>query len=182
MMQTEEFKKAIAKKFVILDANVLIKAFEKTTYFKDFFEYIRDCDCDIANFALVNFEFTRNDFFSEIIKLKEEFLIEINAHPFPYRDDLLKDALEIAKVYSHNRIQKGQISLADCCIGAILKQYSKNLFLATSNHSDFPTCLFDREYIFPIDADNEVISIAFYRFNEEKWSRLEEALEKVKSK
>jgi predicted nucleic acid-binding protein len=167
---------------VVLDTNVLIKAFENTTCFKGFFELLKDCDCDIVDFDLINFEFTRNDFKPEIIDLKEDFLKKINAFKLQQNGGILKEALEIAKVYSHQGIQKGQISLVDCCLGALLKQYGEKLFLATSNHSDFPLCLFDREYILPIDAGNEVISIAFYRFNNEKWEELKKALSKVKTK
>ncbi|MBU3942898.1 hypothetical protein KKA24_02850, partial [Patescibacteria group bacterium] len=62
MIQTKEFKEAITKQFVIVDANILIKAFENAHYFKGFFEFLKDCDCDIINFELVNFEFTRNEY------------------------------------------------------------------------------------------------------------------------
>jgi hypothetical protein len=117
---------------VVLDTNVLIKAFENTTCFKGFFELLKDCDCDIVDFDLINFEFTRNDFKPEIIDLKEDFLKKINAFKLQQNGGILKEALEIAKVYSHQGIQKGQISLVDCCLGALLKQYGEKLFLATS--------------------------------------------------
>ncbi|MBU3942751.1 hypothetical protein KKA24_02080, partial [Patescibacteria group bacterium] len=107
---------------------------------------------------------------------------EINANDHPYSPNLLKEALKLAKVYSHQGIQKGKISLVDCCIGALLKQYGKKLFLATLNHSDFPISLFDREYILPVDAGNNVLPVAFYRFNEEKWKMLEKRLERTEDK
>jgi len=180
-MSAEEFKTAITGKFVVADTNILIKAFENPSYFKGFFEFLIDCNCDIANSELVNFEFTRNDYLPEIIKLKEEFLAKINAtFTIPYTNGILKEALEIAKVYSHQGIQKGQISLVDCCIAALLKQYDKKLFLVTLNHLDFPISLFDREYIFPINAGDNVMSLAFYRFNNEKWQKLQECLKKIK--
>ena len=180
MLQEKEFKEVIKNQFVLLDANILIKAFENTSYFKGFLEFLVNSNCDIVDFDFVNFEFTRNDYKPEIIKLKEEFLNKMNAINFSHSPDLLKKALSIAKVYSHQGIQKGQISLVDCFIGALLKQYGKKLFLATLNHPDFPIALFDREYIFPIDSGNNVLPVAFYRFNEKKWTELEKRLEKVR--
>jgi predicted nucleic acid-binding protein len=180
-MEINEFKKIITGQFVIIDTNILIEAFPKDDYFQDFFEFLKDCNCSIVNSELVNFEFMRSGYLPEMVgpREKEKFLKKINAGDLPPKIHLLEEALEIARVYSHQGIRKGQISLVDCCIGALLRQYGKKLFLATMNHSDFPICLFDREYIFPIDAGNNVLSVAFYRFNDEKWQKLTEKLAKV---
>jgi len=178
-MEKEKFRKLIQDQYIVLDTNILIKALGNLEPFKELFQFLRNSNCDRVNFELVNFEFTRNDFLPELKKIKEEFISKINFTNLPYTPDLLKQAIKIARVYSHQGIQKGQISLVDCCIGALLKQYNKKLFLATLNHSDFPTALFDREYIWPIDAKNNIFTVAFYRFNSKKWQALKKKLEGI---
>jgi predicted nucleic acid-binding protein len=172
-------KKLIENQYVIFDTNIFIKAFENIEYFKGFFEFLKESNCDVVNFDLVNFEFTRNEYLPEIITFKKEFIANINLSDLPYQQSLLEDALEIARIYSHQGIKKGQISLVDCFLAALLKHYGKKLFLATCNHSDFPMILFDREFIYPIDAENNIFTTAFYRFNSNKWQELKKKLGKI---
>jgi len=179
MMQINDFQKAITDKHIILDSNILIKAFQNKECFKEFFIFLKKSNCSIANSELVNFEFTRNDYEPDHINQKQQFLSNINALMLTIKSDLLEEALKIAKIYSHQGVRDGKISLVDCCLGALLKQYGEKLFLATINHSDFPTCLFDLEYIFPVDTNKDVFLVAFYRFNNEKWKKLEGKLKKL---
>ncbi len=179
MMQIDDFQRAIAYKHTILDSNILIKAFHNKECFNPLFNLLKESNCSIATSDLVAFEFTRNAYEPENIGQKQKFLSDINALTLSIRSDLLGEALKIAKMYAHQGIKDGKISLVDCCLGALLKQYGEKLFLATINHSDFPTCLFDVEYIFPIDTGKDVFLVIFYRFNSEKYKQLEKKLAKI---
>ncbi len=182
-MERGQFEEIIRNKWVVFDTNILIKSFTSENFekFKVFFDYLKNNNCEIVNFDLVGFEFTRNDYCPSDIAHKEIFLKKIGAIllNFNHAPDLLEEALEISRIYSHKGIQKGKISLVDCCLGALLKIYNKNIFLATLNHKDFPTILFDRKFIFPIDADDDIHTIAFYRFNNNKWATLKNDFDKI---
>lgn len=174
-----EIKTIIKNKYIILDTNILIKALENFSAFESLFIFLKNVDCAIVDFPLIRFEFTRNIFLPGHRESRERFLDILSPSPLPFKEKLIEDSLEIARIYAHQGVQKGQISLVDCCIAAYLKQYKENLFLITLNHKDFPVILFDRLFIFPIDGDNDVFAPAFYKFNDKKWSSLRKKLENV---
>lgn len=63
-----------------------------------------------------------------------------------------------------------QPSFSDYIIGALT--FHPDVVMATMNHRDFPLYLFDRIKIINFQCANRLHTIAFYRANKEKFSRL----------
>lgn len=178
-MSNSELGKILNNKFVVFDTNILIESTLHMDAFKDLLSFLDNNNCNTVHFELTKFEFTRNAYKEKERQEKENFFDKLNSSPMPFSDQIMKDALEISRIYAHQKVQKGQISLVDCCIAAYLKQYEDKLFLLTANHKDFPISLFDRISIYPIDKGNDVLAPAFYKFNQEKWKDAKRNLEKV---
>jgi predicted nucleic acid-binding protein len=180
-VETAEFRKFLDHKFVIFDTNIFIKASEHFDAFKVLFDFIKECNCKAVYFPLIEFEFTRGDFHPDYKKEREEFLNRIATERLVTSDKLIYNALDIARVYAHQKIQSTQINIIDCCIAAYLQHYNDKLFLLTLNHKDFPTTIFDRLYVHAVYDDADVFAPAFYSFNLEKWKILQDQIDKIKT-
>ncbi|MCL4400095.1 hypothetical protein M1506_02335 [Patescibacteria group bacterium] len=180
-MEKEKLVALIKSRHILLDTNVFIKAFDHFDAFRPLFEFLEENNCQVVDFPLIQFEFTRNTFLPDHREQRELFLKKIATASLPLHKDLIKDALEIARIYAHQGVQRGQISLVDCCIAAYLMKYEKNLFLLTMNHKDFPTLLFNRVSIFPVDekTTDDVFAPAFYQFDVKKLTVLRGKMGKV---
>lgn len=177
-MEKEEFKKRIENQYILLDSNILLKAFNNSKDFEDIFKFLKDANCDIVNFDIVYFEFSRNTRSPRIRKLKDEFIEKMDPTNLPYRQDMktVKDALEIAQIYAFQNTTG--VSTVDCCIASLLKHFSHSLFLLTLNHKDFPAILFDRVFVFPVETKNNIFTTAFYKFDQVRFDKLKIRFEK----
>ncbi|MEK7479119.1 MAG: type II toxin-antitoxin system VapC family toxin [Patescibacteria group bacterium] len=183
MINEEEFRKLITNRYVLFDTNVFIRAFQNFDSFEVLVSFLRGCEVDGVSFPLIKFEFLRTSFAPDNRKSREDFIDRIAPSSLSFRSQIIDDALDIARMYASKGVRGGEsskaISLVDCCIAAYLKQYATNLFLITLNHKDFPQLLFDRLFVFPIEAGDEVLPIAFYRFNVGKWNKCLEDFKKL---
>lgn len=61
-------------------------------------------------------------------------------------------------------------SMEDRLLGAVLARYGDALLLATTNYKDFPTFLYDREYVFGFEnRDGNIQNICMIKFNQAKF-------------
>lgn len=168
---TKEFAEKIRNKYLLFDTGVIIRAFEHFEIFEGLFSFLKQNNCAPVFFSLIEFEFIRGANTQSNKKKRDEFLEFIAMEQMSFKVDNTKDdIIAIANAYSARK--HFSASVVDCCIASFLKKYSKNLFLVTLNHKDFPTFLFDRIFIYPVDTDKEVFPIGFYQFNEEKAKKI----------
>ncbi len=166
VLTIEEMKKKIEHKHVLLDANVLIEAYQSPDKFTDLIEFLIASHCQPVIISLVQFEISRNIFQPELIEAHKAYLAVWNFITLPLKEesDLLRDALKIARYYAARKINN--VSLADCFIASFLKKYKTNLYLITRNHKDFPAPLFVRDLVWTVDMPRDVVTFGFYRFDE----------------
>jgi predicted nucleic acid-binding protein len=166
-----ELKDKISSKFVLLDTGVIIRAFENFDNFEAFFKMLEDANCRSVYFPFIEFEFLRGAYEISHRHDREQFLKEISGISLNQPNHtIIKDAIAIANCYSARKHYSA--SLTDCCIAAYLKTFTDNLFLVTLNHKDFPTFLFDRVGIHPIDAKTDIFTLAFYKYNQAKAEKI----------
>lgn len=162
-----EWTTQIKNKFIMLDTNVLIDSFENFDAFEGFFQLLLDQNCRPIYFPFIEFEFTRVAFEPSNKEKRAKFLRYIASMSVPMPvDEMGKSALEFAQLYQAKKLKSPQ--LVDCCIAAYLRQYPDNLFLATANHKDFPTFLFDCIHLNPIDGGMKIIPVGIYKYNLDK--------------
>lgn len=138
---------------------------------KLFFNLLEETNCKSAYFPFIEFEFLRGAYEAGHKKDREEFLKEISAVELSTpTSKIIKDSISIANCYSARKHYSA--SLTDCSIAAYLKTHSDNLFLVTLNHKDFPTFLFDRVGIVPVDTEKDIFTLAFYSYNKPKAAKI----------
>src|SRR3989304_7964058 len=116
MLPEKELKQNLKNRKVLFDTNILIKAFEYPYAFKDILTKLNQFNCQLVDFELINFEFTRNFYDPQHLKLREDFLNKLTLIKLNFKPSLIQEAIKIARLYSFKKIQKGQISFIDCCI------------------------------------------------------------------
>ena len=164
------FGEKIENKYILFDSGVITKACDHFDSFEDFFVLINKLRCVSTYFPFVEFEFLRGAHMPEHKKERKKFLAAFAFAKMPLHPQLVDDALKIANSYSARKLTSP--SLVDCCIAAYLKHYASNLFLVTLNHKDFPTFLFNRFFIYPIDTEQDVLPLGFYQFDIEKGANI----------
>lgn len=181
MATADELRELLGTKFIIFDTNILIEAFKHFDSFKVLLNDLHHYNCKPLYFPLIEFEFTRDAMRPEHNKARRGFLETIiGGTKLPINDDLVDIAVEIARVYAHQKdIASNKISIVDCCVAAYMRKYQNKLFLLTMNHRDFPLVLFDRIQPFALDANDNVLAPAIYKFNEAKWKSCFDNYQKV---
>lgn len=167
-LDTTELRKRLDHKAIIFDTNVLLESSKQTEAFAEIFTFIKDCKCQPQLFPLIEFEFFERIYQEELILEKREFLKaldieELSLNPLTV---FVERAIVLANIYaSHGRKSLGCV---DACIGALLEKFHGNLFLLTSNYTDFNQLLFDRLFLYPVSFGDTVLNLGFYEFNPEK--------------
>jgi predicted nucleic acid-binding protein len=169
MAAEDKLRTELEYKFILFDTNILIEASKHFESFEVLLIMLRESKCKVCYFPLIEFEFTRDAYLPTLNEERERFSRKIDGINLPIHPQVFTDALEIAKVYAHQKISPKQISLVDCFIAAYMKKYSDKLFLITKDHKDFPLSIFNRLHIFAFNAGDDVLAPAIYQFNIQKW-------------
>ena len=158
----------LKNKFLLLDTGVIIRGFEHFEEFEIFFNFLKQADCGLVYFPFIEFEFVRGAYDPHLRERKQEFLHALAMTKMPFRSEttLMPDTIKIANAYTARKLNSP--ALTDCCIAAYLKNFSKNLLFVTVNHKYFPTFLFDRIFIYPIDTQKDIFPLGFYQYSEIK--------------
>ncbi len=173
-LDTTELCKKLDHKAVIFDTNILLESSTQTEAFAEIFGFIQRCKCQPQYFPFIEFEFFERTHQKELIEQKRAFLEALNIESLPTGplDRLIREAIAIANLYASHG--KGSMGIVDSCIAALLERYRGNLFLLTTNHSDFNEFLFDRLFLYPLAHEKSILNLGFYEFNSEKVKVLKE--------
>lgn len=178
--------KEIAKKYLLLDTNILIDSAKYANSFEPFYTKLEKLDIALIIDSSIELEFLRSANTLKNLQEKINYLELLLGRkgskkeiPIPIKDETLKDARRLSNLYHHLKIKKNKsISAVDCLLAAHLKKYKNNLYLATANNSDFTTKIFSRIHIFNIEIEDEIKNIGIYKFSEEKYSKVLENFKK----
>lgn len=174
MVTTEQLKKILDHKHVLLDTCFIIKAhqYAETEFFDGLFSLLKDNECVPVINEFIRFEFLRGCQTKAQIKAKTDFLNALSGVVMPIAKEVLEGAIDISNIYSNKRIDSKQISRVDCYLSSYLNKYSKHLVMVTLNHADFPLALHDRFYVYTVDTKKEVLTIGFYSFDSGRFKTL----------
>lgn len=172
---------SLRDKYLLLDTNVLIYLTKYPPLMAGLLKAWEDAGITPILDDLVKFEFLRKAICpSEEIELKN-FLqtifkcssVDIEKTQFPITDEIIKLSTGIANLYSW-RLRNLHVELSDCFLAGEMRKYNQHhdqLFLATANHKHFPSLIFNRVGIEPVDAGDEIFTIGFYQFDRGKFER-----------
>lgn len=160
----EALKKKIGRKWVLLDTNIIIEGFQNPDEFIEFHKELVEAACAPVYIPMIEFEFLRGAFDPKIKAKRKEFLEEV-AQKYPTRSDsgLTESAIEIANAYEARKGPKPE--LVDCHVAALLRMFPGRLFLATLNHQDYPTFLFNPLYVFPVVTKKRLLTVGIYEWD-----------------
>ena len=170
MINVQILKEKIAHKHILLDTGIFSRSFDHFDSFRPLFQLLNETNCQATYFPLIKFELLRDVFINDNRIKRQMFVEEVTRVNLPIPPNLFDRAISFANEYTEHQVKSA--SLVDCCIAAYLEKYADNLFLITLNHKDFPTFLFDRIFVLPIDTDKDVFPLGFYAFNKEKAKQL----------
>ncbi|OGL66267.1 hypothetical protein A2856_03525 [Candidatus Uhrbacteria bacterium RIFCSPHIGHO2_01_FULL_63_20] len=167
IMNDKELRQKLLRKYVLLDACVLMEASKQPDAFIELFRLLDETGCIPVLFPLVEFEFLRNAFLKEekakLRSFLETFSIETLSMNPP--DKFMERTARIASWYASQRLAP---DLTDCAIATLLEQYADKLFLVTFNHQHFPKALFNRFHLMPTETKTGPMVAGFYEFDTER--------------
>ncbi len=175
----------IKNKHIFLDTNILINYSKFQKFYQYFFDKLKENNVTSVINKFVMFEILRFAKNLEEKKQIENFFkilnLPLGETTLPIVDQNYDDAINISNIYQNKLPSSSKISPIDCFISAELLTYNihhqeSKLFLATENHQDFPTLLFDRVGIETIDTNSDgnssIHNIGIYSFNVERFNQL----------
>lgn len=169
--------KQLENKYILLDTNVIIYSIKYLNEFKGFFEELEKYNISPGIDWSVKLEFLRTSNTYEKLESKQRFLNLLlgdkkNRMELHISNETFEDARNISILYNFLNIKKkNNISLIDCLIAAQLKKYKNNLFLATTNNSDFPLKIFNRVKLYNVEVQDDIFNIGIYQFSEPKYNK-----------
>lgn len=95
------------------------------------------------------------------LRVKKEYLDLLIETTLPIRS--IKEEIIEQLIIEYGRYAKGNVSYADLCLGAAVKQFSNSLVL-TRNHKDFPLKIFDCKGVFTVHLNKEARTYCFYSY------------------
>jgi hypothetical protein len=177
-MIIEELK----NKTILLDTNIIIEFAKCPSYFKGFFDDLKDSDVVSAVDESIKCEFLRKSNTIDKRGQKEKLLdlllgIGEKRTELKITNEIFVEATLLSNVFNFLN-DKNSSSIVDCLLAAQLKKFGENLYLATMNNKDFPMKIFDRVCIFNIEMGDEIKNIGVYKFSKKRFDIALERFEK----
>lgn len=168
-----EIKDLLSHKHILLDNNVITRASDHPRAFRPFLKLLNESECKPIIIPLIKFEYLRGAHSVEHKERREALLEILNPYTLPqsYTDEKIDLAIKIANCYAQRDLRTPNV--VDCALAAQLLQFKDKVFLATTNHKDFPTFLFNRIGVFTVDTEKDVIPIGIYSYDESKSKSLD---------
>lgn len=165
----------IQDKFILLDTNVIIDSTKFPEEFGSFYKLLSDRSVTPILDHTTRLEFVRSAKTKSDKQNYENFLNLIFSNDrieMPPSLKLFGIAENISLIVS--RMENNSIELGDSLISAQLANgKSQNLFLATENHQDFPSCLFERLHLEIVYLPNgKIKTVGIYKFLKENYEKL----------
>jgi hypothetical protein len=149
---------SLKRSTVLVDACFFIDAYSKPEEFADFIHSLKAADVSLVSLVSVKIEFIRSKT-RDVVQRKKAYYEQIIEMTLPTRD---VDAL-VPEIVDEYRQSTEGVSVTDFYLAACLKKY-RRLLLLTRNHVDFPTKIFARSYIFPIETERDIRTYALYEY------------------
>lgn len=148
----EQLPEYLHNSTVLLDTNFFLHAYANKEVYANFIKQLKDRGIALVSPNLVKYEFVRSKTI-DVVRQKESYFHQIIDSILPY--DLSIDELIIPTIEEYKQKMEG-LPLTDLIIATYLKKY-RGLYLLTNDHSDFPTSVFDRKYIFNLEEFGDKI-------------------------
>lgn len=150
---------------ILLDTNFFIHAYANKEIYASFIKKLKDANIALVSPSLVKYEFVRSKTI-DVVRQKEVYFHQIIDSLLLY--DPSVDELIIPTIEEYKQKMEG-LPLTDLIIATYLKKY-RGLYLLTNDHSDFPTSVFHRKYIFNIeDFGDKLYGLYIYKPKEKSF-------------
>ncbi len=165
--------------YILLDTNILIDGIKYPNEFGEFFNAVKQNNCSTVVEPVIEFEFFRGARNNKELLLFKEFMTLVFGQS-PERvtrpnEETFKTAQLISAIAY--RTDNKTLDLADCLISAQIAKYMGKLFLATQNHTDFPSAIFDRVYTKLIELpDGKLKTIGIYVIDKSRFTLLKDKI------
>lgn len=168
-------------KFVFIDTNVLAESFKDEQFLESLTSLFPERQFLVD--PLVKFEFLRDTYLPEEVRLRHEFISDENYFIVtPDNQSIFsqvqKNAILLSRILRHKN-QKS-VPIVDLFVMAKVALYSGSSVLVTRDFTDFTSILFDRLNIFTFTRQmknkEEILHFQIVSFNNEKFAVAENEL------
>lgn len=164
----------LKRKHLLLDTGVLIELQKNegaSEELKEFLQDILQAPCALLTIDQVYCEFLQyaedKQGYLDLLTWAKKLAPAI----YPSKEDQYVANQIYLAFKNKNKDLARNASSTDLLLGAMLARYGDALFLATTNHKDFPTCLYDRDYVFSFEnREGNIQNICIIKFNQAKFS------------
>lgn len=172
----------LKEKWILLDTNLIINSSKNLKSFENFFLELKQNDIVPCIDECINLEYLRTSNSNASLSKKSTYLNVLlgkDMTVLKINGGTLKDARRLSILNSAFNNSR-DMDFADSMIAAQLKQYGDKIALATCNNKHFTTKLFNRILVKTIEAEDEIFTVGFYEFSEEKYNNLAKRFGEIK--
>lgn len=169
-------------KWILLDTNLIIYSSKHLREFKPFFLDLKKHNVVPCIDECINLEYLRTSNNNLSLNKKSSYLNALLGKDMtilPINSTTLKDARRLSILNSSFNNVK-DMGFADSMIAAQLKKHGNRISLATCNNKHFTTKLFNRILVETIEVNDEIFTVGFYEFSEEKYNNLAKQFSSIK--
>ncbi|HBH46407.1 MAG: hypothetical protein A2445_05325 [Candidatus Jacksonbacteria bacterium RIFOXYC2_FULL_44_29] len=162
----------LKNKSILLDTNILIAYSKYTNHLDPFFSYLTKHDSIPYITDAISFEFLRYSCTGGEFKKLEGWLLAQDMPMIHSKPEDVETATKLSVMYANKRMaDKKQVSFVDMLNAAQLIRYKDEIVLMTTDIHDYPLGIFDRIGVQAIDVVDQVLTVAFIRYNEQKYKK-----------
>ncbi|KKQ91534.1 MAG: hypothetical protein UU16_C0046G0010 [Candidatus Woesebacteria bacterium GW2011_GWA2_40_7] len=152
---------SLSNKHLLLDTNVFRDFAAKPSVFTKFFNELKEADVTIATIDLVKYEILKGSASETKYQEKSKLIADIidsTITPIPRTFEII---YELIQEYG---IDGASLNVTDLFLGAILKQYKRNIFLMTRDTTDFIQSVFDLTGVVNVPLNKGIFTYGVYQY------------------
>lgn len=148
-------------KHLLLDTNVFLDTAFKPSIYKEFFNKLKTNDVTLVTMDLVKYELLKGASSEEKYKDKKTLIDEIVDATLPIDKHTFELAFGLIQEYG---IDGTSLNTTDWLLGALLKQYGKNLCLMTRDTTDFISGIFRLPFVINVTRPKAISTYGIYYY------------------
>ena len=152
---------SLQNKHLLLDANVFRDAGAKPTDFRVFFNNLKKAEVTLTTIDFVKYELLTGSANETKYIAKEALINDIIDVYLPIIPQTFQLVYEVIKSYG---IDGSSLSITALFLGATLMQYKENIYLMTSDTTDFIQSIFDLSFVINVPYTKGIFTYGIYQY------------------
>lgn len=152
---------SLNNKHLLLDTNVFRDFASKSSVFTSFFNDLKNADVTLATIDLVKYEILKGSADKNKYQAKSKLIADIIDTTISTTPKTFEIVYDLIREYG---IDGASLDITDLFLGAVLKQYKRNIFLLTRDTTDFIQNVFELKDIVNVPINKGVFTYGVYQY------------------